>query len=219
MSRVIEGVYGMHYDRAKEMALSARNQCIGKEISTNTWLRIIGDEVHCVYHYTSVIVFHPDGTLTLNTGGWTTPTTKRRFTSLLSCSTRLNSYKGIWLWGVVPFFDGMKVNSTGDIIGALPQAYLDAKREGDECVRNAVAAVQKLCADPVFNAKRRLGVLEANGRLETATLITSKLTPAVVTELVLRDVVNWPTVAGYFEDAAARAIIQRKIRRNELWRS
>lgn len=89
---------------------------IGKprKVSNNTfrWFRADGAEVIRL-HYTDVVIKHPDGRVTLNSGGFRTPTTKSRLN--VHCGVRYSvfSEKGIWVVRdretnrSAAFFDGM----------------------------------------------------------------------------------------------------------------
>jgi len=49
-----------------------------RKIGNNTWLKRRGDDIAVRLHDTDVVVYHPDGSITLDTGGWFTVTTKAR---------------------------------------------------------------------------------------------------------------------------------------------
>lgn len=71
-------------------------------------------------HRTDIVRKHSDGSVTLDSGGWRTPTTKDRMQDHLPGSARIWQERGQWyvsngaMWnpkapGVVPFFDGIRV--------------------------------------------------------------------------------------------------------------
>lgn len=102
------------------------------------------------YHDTDVVVIHPDGTYTLDTGGYTTATTRRRIEDYapVRISGRLARNMGYppfrygWMYareshpggpwylasdGGIEFRDGMTVDSQGrDIDHLSPEAMRDA---------------------------------------------------------------------------------------------
>jgi len=91
------------------------------KIANNTFERYEanGDRVIRL-HETDIMTFHKDGTVTLNSGGYRTVTTKRRMNQLLPNGIGVIQRAGEWYvqrWmpGTVPviaeepFFDGMTV--------------------------------------------------------------------------------------------------------------
>ena len=73
------------------------------------------------YHRTDVCTLHPDGTVTLRTGGWQTVTTKRRINQALRCfGVPALVYQRRHDWYVAPFggdgvefCDGMRLRVNG----------------------------------------------------------------------------------------------------------
>lgn len=71
-------------------------------------------------HATIVVEIHSDGTYTLNSGGWLTPTTKERIN--LYAPVIIHQSKNVWYLGSeIPFFDGIRVNSRGKVLSAIPK--------------------------------------------------------------------------------------------------
>ena len=88
-----------------------------------------GDDIAVLFHGTAVVTYHPDGSVTLDSGGWLTSTTKQR----INAYTRAPVYsvKGKWLVGVpgggkVPFRDGIRVDAEGRTAGKGRKAKRDA---------------------------------------------------------------------------------------------
>jgi len=84
------------------------------------------------FHKTDIIRIAPDGTVTLNTGGWKTPTTKKRMNEYLPSGVSIYQEKGMWwlckggsYWEKnikrYPFVDGVQVTPDGTIVGSDPQ--------------------------------------------------------------------------------------------------
>lgn len=48
------------------------------------------------FHSTRIITFHPEGTFTVNTGGWRSVTTKQRLNALLPAGFRIYSKAYAW---------------------------------------------------------------------------------------------------------------------------
>lgn len=71
-------------------------------------------------HRTDIVVIEPDGTYTLNSGGWRTITTKDRINTF--SPVNIFQRKGEWFIGLgpfnegIPFKDGMRVDAKGAII-------------------------------------------------------------------------------------------------------
>lgn len=91
-----------------------------KRIANNTvkYERPNGDIVYRL-HNTDVVTKHVDGTFTLNSGGWKTPTTKDRIN--LYAPARVYSGKGLWYVGgykkpPMLFYDGIRINAEGQDI-------------------------------------------------------------------------------------------------------
>jgi hypothetical protein len=65
-----------------------------------------------------VVTFHPDKTMTLNTGGWDTPTTKSRINDHMPSGTSVYNHKGSWHvqtndGHMHKFEDGMRIDQNG----------------------------------------------------------------------------------------------------------
>jgi hypothetical protein len=56
----------------------------GGKLSHNTYVREDGDAIVVKFHATDIIRISPDGTVTLDTGGWRSVTTKQRMNAVLS---------------------------------------------------------------------------------------------------------------------------------------
>lgn len=129
----------MRYDAALDIFNSARNKDAGKPIGNNTRLQRNSDgDFEIVLHSTAIITVHPDNTLTLDTGGWNTMTTKKRLNSYLHAiddnpnlhigvstfkgtlylitrlwDTQLETYKDVTR---VEFQDGMRIDRYGRVL-------------------------------------------------------------------------------------------------------
>lgn len=91
-----------------------------KRVANNTveYVRPDGSTVIRLHH-TDIVQKHPDGTFTLNSGGWRTSTTKERINSY--SPARLFQAKGEWfLSGHVTFIDGMTVDAQGTPLNYKP---------------------------------------------------------------------------------------------------
>lgn len=105
------------YLHADTLLRSARSEANGKPVANNTRLfRRSDDTIALRLHATDVVLYHADGSMTLNTGGWYTVTTKARINEAIAPLV-VWSNKGRWMLGrmgqsseVVPFADGMRVH-------------------------------------------------------------------------------------------------------------
>lgn len=114
-----------------------------KRVANNTveYVRPDGSTVIRLHH-TDIVQKHPDGTCTLNSGGWRTSTTKERINAY--SPARLWQSKGEWFlsvgaetgWGDerVTFIDGMTVDAHG-----RPLNYKPAKAAKETARRKKLA--------------------------------------------------------------------------------
>jgi hypothetical protein len=65
-----------------------------RKIGNNTWLERRGDDIAVRLHDTDIVVYHPDGSITLDTGGWFTVTTKARMNEHTEFG--VSSVRGEW---------------------------------------------------------------------------------------------------------------------------
>ena len=79
-----------------------------RQVANNTFAERRGEDIAIKYHATDVVTYHPDGSMTLNTGGYQTYTTKDRFNRFTPF--RVHSIKGRWFVaddsGSIPFVNG-----------------------------------------------------------------------------------------------------------------
>ncbi len=120
----------------------------GRNIANNTRLERRGDTIALRYHSTDVVTYHPDGSLTLDSGGWRTITTKECINWALPRGLHLRQDKGVWFVGSswfdngTPFADGMRIGPRGGITGAVVIA--PAK---DRAIKRRTKAFAQRCAD------------------------------------------------------------------------
>lgn len=117
----------MNYESAMRKLRTARNIDRGKPIDRNTRLMLRGENVAVKLHATDVVTFAPDGSVTLNTGGWKTVTTKDRINN--ASPYQVWSKRGTWyvtIGGIsVPFAEGITISASGEVRGGGDQ---DAER-------------------------------------------------------------------------------------------
>lgn len=107
----------MRYADAESKLASGRKG--EKKIGNNTYLRRVDGGIAVRLHATDVVTIHPDGSYTLNTGGWWTVTTKERINAY--SPARLSQRRGEWYLltpaGEVKYWDGVRVDGAGNVVG------------------------------------------------------------------------------------------------------
>lgn len=109
----------MNYQKANDL-LAGRCKA-SRKIANNTYLKRRGKDIVVRLHSTDVITWHQNGDTTLNSGGWTTCTTRDRINSNLENRVGIYSERGRWFLRAgetVPFEDGITIRSNGTIAGA-----------------------------------------------------------------------------------------------------
>lgn len=116
-----------------------------RKVANNTYAERRGDDIAIRLHATDVVTFHRDGTITLNTGGWYTVTTKARINDYLPGGVALASIKGRWYLryfngrDMVPFNDGMRIDFDGRVVDGAPiPADVAAEDSENAAMRKAV---------------------------------------------------------------------------------
>jgi hypothetical protein len=73
---------------------------VGRKLAHKTYIEQ-GDEarIGVRFHSTRILTFHPEGTFTVNTGGYRTVTTKQRLNALLPKGYRIYSERYVWMIG------------------------------------------------------------------------------------------------------------------------
>jgi hypothetical protein len=97
MPKRYDGEFRQHdYDGALAFIQGGKSKRTRK-VSNNTYLAIIDtdgyDAIGLVYHQTTIVAYHRDGTVTIDTGGWHTPTTKARIHDF--SPARVGNHKGV----------------------------------------------------------------------------------------------------------------------------
>lgn len=104
-----------------------------RKLGNNTYLERRGVDIAVRLHSTDIVTFHPDGSATLNSGGWQTVTTKDRINAF--SEARLYQKSGIWYVSSALYHDGMKIDADGNPINAAsPERYEKAKKQIDKMV-------------------------------------------------------------------------------------
>ena len=126
----------MNFDEAKELLKTARVQANGKKINNNTYVVPDGENVAIKLHKTNIVTFAPDGTITLNSGTWRTPTTKDRInTALGDQGMQITANKGLWYIGGSIFYDGITIKDGIVLNPQVPQDMELYKKQVDKLVK------------------------------------------------------------------------------------
>jgi len=108
-----------------DKALSALGNKKEVKLGHNTWVcRRDDGDVAVKYHYTDIVTFHPDYSITVRTGGWDTSTTRGRLNDLLSdhgvyCENGngiIEDVEGTAYW----LNNSVEINPKGEITGQIP---------------------------------------------------------------------------------------------------
>lgn len=147
-----------------------------RKLANNTYLERRNGNIAVRLHNTDIVIYHQDGIITLNTNGWTTPTTK----------DRLNRFSPAMIWqensvwyvsasyergARYLFTDNMRVNVHGKPLDAKLETKADRKAIRD--LKRKIAKFAKLCADNC------IGVRPSNGDCFICQVIV-KTTPQSV---------------------------------------
>jgi len=112
----------MKTQKAKAVFATARNKESGKPLANNTRLVKRGEAFAIRLHQTDIVTINPDGTHTLNSGGWRTMTTKARISEFGPVG--ITQTKGHWFvnypGGQCLYEDGMTIGADGVPTNPVP---------------------------------------------------------------------------------------------------
>jgi hypothetical protein len=70
---------------------------VGRKLANNTYVEADSDgSIGVRFHNTRILTFHPEGSFTVNTGGYRSVTTKQRLNALLPSGYRIFSERYTW---------------------------------------------------------------------------------------------------------------------------
>lgn len=109
---------------------------VERKIENNTYARFDHDNIVIRFHDTDIVEFQQDNTLTLNSGGYKTFTTKDRINKFLPDGIRLYQDTGLWWlshnWqDKIPFCDEIVILPDGEITGYVDHSTKDIKLRKD----------------------------------------------------------------------------------------
>jgi len=114
----------MNYQSATAQLTGRNSQ--RRKVGNNTYLERRGEDIAIRLHNTDIITFHQNGEITLNTGGWTTVTTKARMNEFLE-GWYISQSKGQWYIGkrfegnwadIALYADNCILQPDGTVLGA-----------------------------------------------------------------------------------------------------
>lgn len=143
--------------------LTGRNHT-SRKLANNTYLQRRGDSIAVRLHATDILTLQLNGDIVLDTGGWTTATTKARFNEFLPRGFRVHSEKGVWylshgsFWSFdaagnatpnnpeyreYPYADGITIHADDTVsgIGGDPNAKLKLRRRIASYVKGYMSAL------------------------------------------------------------------------------
>lgn len=162
-----------------------------KKVASNVWLHRAGEDIHVRFYRTNILTFRPNGTVTINTGGWETVSTMRRINDFVGPHIRISGYKNptiearqvetvtsplhwreelVWSHGVTyNFHDGMSFDVESGALVWNPHTW------------EPLEYLEGMLSIPIIN---RLDALEQH--LEEAVLGRRELTPELLDEVLRR---------------------------------
>ena len=118
---------------------------VNRPIENNTRVvRLNDDRIGIRLHDTDVVVFDKDGSVTLDSGGWLTVTTKDRMNRYLGDRGRIGSDRGVWFiydrsWEKrIRYFDGIRIAADGTILNPPDPALEARKRDAEVKMRKLI---------------------------------------------------------------------------------
>ena len=143
-----------------DMKLQGRNR-ERRKLANNTYLCRDSEKINLLYHATNVAVFHSNGDIVLDSGGWHTMTTKERINTALNSTNRIIiTDKGVWYvarkdngycWDkqnwLCRFQDGIVIHADGKITGGLTET--PNRQKADKILKAKVKKYAQRCADSV----------------------------------------------------------------------
>lgn len=135
------------YSEAVEFLDGGRSKT-SRPIENNTRVERRGADVAIKLHDTDVVTYHEDGSVTLNSGGWLTVTTKDRINRYLGQrKLRVWSDRGRWfiyrfgdgeMTKGERFFDGITIAADGTVLNPLPVAKEERQRAAEEAMAKRI---------------------------------------------------------------------------------
>lgn len=123
----------MNYAQANEK-LTGRCKD-SRKLENNTYLKRRGQDIVVRLHSTDVVTYHPNGDISLASGGWNTITTKSRINTYSPFQLQCERGEPFLYLGrglQVPFVDGITVKPSGEIVNGSKQTIDDIRAEWHE---------------------------------------------------------------------------------------
>ena len=117
-----------------------------RKLANNTYAERRAECIAVRLHNTDIMLFTPDGSIMLDSGGWRTITTKSRMNDYLPAPYRIWQKAGRWYVytpsGVLDYADNMKIMPDGTVTG-----YAAPTPTRDKIIKRRIKAYSDLCAD------------------------------------------------------------------------
>lgn len=131
------------YESAIAFLSGGRNKT-SRPIENNTRIEKRGEDYAVVLHSTDVVTYHEDGSVTLNSGGWFTITTKDRINRHMGIpGIRVYSDLGRWFIysrgeKICRFFDGITITKSGTILNPRSESLEERLTLAEEKMRQSI---------------------------------------------------------------------------------
>lgn len=142
------------FDQLLDLLDSKRTDKDSRKVANNTYVqRRPEGRIAVKLHQTDVLMFSPNGRIELDSGGWTTPTTKERINRYLPGGYSLVQERGVWYLLDLThgaddpvshtFKDGMVIHPNGRVIKAGPPKanLVKLKKQADKFSRDYIEAL------------------------------------------------------------------------------
>lgn len=144
----------LNFEKCQGLLAKAKDPARGKPIANNTRIVALDNRAMAVrLHQTNVVVFHGDGSITLDSGGWRTPTTKQRINDALGQRGYVSTERGLWTLHMDgeahPFKDGIHIGPKGKVSGAGKTKDVAEEKQ----LRKRVAAYTKAFIEALFKGE------------------------------------------------------------------
>lgn len=132
----------MNYQEARTILDQKHGNKNSKKLANNTYLLRFEEYIAIKLHDTEIVKLYPDYAQ-LYTGGWYTMTTKDRINTYALCN--VSQVNNIWYIGDFLFYEGIKIDYTGNIISAKKLAgKVEAQNKKIKVkIKNFVALAKK----------------------------------------------------------------------------
>lgn len=141
--------------KTKSSILAGIDSDSSRIVANNTVEYTIGKMRAIRLHATDVVTFDAAGGVTLDTGGWLTPTTIDRINQFQTAA-QLHSERGIWYATIggtrYTYQDGLRIGPRGGVTGQAGAAAIKAQRKKTKKINAYCDAIRELDTLPEINS-------------------------------------------------------------------